>query len=100
MIVVWLFIAVPKVCLQFVIVLFPDHTHYFCLDCGCATFLVHRPTYTDDTTREFWLHHTEARAYCLATTVENFSAQFFMPNECSGNRKSWADLEQVALVYP
>ena len=29
MIVVWLFSAVPWVCLQFVIVVFPDHTHYF-----------------------------------------------------------------------
>ena len=28
-IVVWLFLAVPWVCLHFVIVLFPDHTHYF-----------------------------------------------------------------------
>ena len=28
-IVVWLFLAVPQVCLQFVIVVFPDHTHYF-----------------------------------------------------------------------
>ena len=26
-IVVWLFLAVPWVCLQFVIVAFPDHTH-------------------------------------------------------------------------
>ena len=26
--VVWLFLAVPWVCLQFVIVAFPDHTHY------------------------------------------------------------------------
>ena len=26
-IIVWLFIAVPWVCLQFVIVVFPDHTH-------------------------------------------------------------------------
>ena len=26
-IVVWLFLAVPCVCLQFVIVVFPDHTH-------------------------------------------------------------------------
>ena len=25
--VVWLFLAVPLVCLQFVIVVFPDHTH-------------------------------------------------------------------------
>ena len=25
--VVWLFLAVPWVCLQFVIVIFPDHTH-------------------------------------------------------------------------
>ena len=27
--IVWLFLAVPMVCLQFVIVVFPDHTHYF-----------------------------------------------------------------------
>ena len=26
-IVVWLFLTVPRVCLQFVIVEFPDHTH-------------------------------------------------------------------------
>ena len=26
-IVVWLFLAVPWICLQFVIVVFPDHTH-------------------------------------------------------------------------
>ena len=26
-IVVWLFLAIPWVCLQFVIVVFPDHTH-------------------------------------------------------------------------
>ena len=25
-----LFLAVPRGCLQFVIVVFPDHTHYFC----------------------------------------------------------------------
>ena len=29
-IVVWLFLVVPWVLLQFVIVVFPDHTHYFC----------------------------------------------------------------------
>ena len=28
-IVVWLFLVVPWVCLQFVIVVCPDHTHYF-----------------------------------------------------------------------
>ena len=27
--VVWLLLAVPRVCLLFVIVIFPDHTHYF-----------------------------------------------------------------------
>ena len=31
-IMVWLFRAVPQVCLQFVIVVFPDHTHYFLYD--------------------------------------------------------------------
>ena len=28
-IVVWLLLAVPWVCLQFVVVVFPDHTHFF-----------------------------------------------------------------------
>ena len=30
--VVWLFLAVSWVCLWFVIVVFPDHTHYFCAE--------------------------------------------------------------------
>ena len=30
-IVVWFFLTMPQVCLQFVIVVFPDHTHYFWL---------------------------------------------------------------------
>ena len=33
-----LFLAVPRGCLQFVIVLFPDHTHYF-LPVGFLLFL-------------------------------------------------------------
>ena len=28
----WLFLAVPWGCLQFVIVVFPDHTQYFCFE--------------------------------------------------------------------
>ena len=28
-----LFLAVPRGCLRFVIVVFPDHTHYFCFIC-------------------------------------------------------------------
>ena len=37
-IVVWLFLTKPRVCLQFVIVVFPDHTHLL--------FILHRTTYT------------------------------------------------------
>ena len=29
MIVVWLFLSVPRICLQFVIVVFPDHTIFY-----------------------------------------------------------------------
>ena len=29
LIVMWLFLMMPQVCLQFVIVVFPDHTYYF-----------------------------------------------------------------------
>ena len=32
LIVVWLFLAIPWVCLQFVIVVFPDHTHLLFLN--------------------------------------------------------------------
>ena len=32
----WLFLAVPWVCLRFVIVVFPDHTHL--LFCGCPCY--------------------------------------------------------------
>ena len=45
-IVVWLFLTVPRSCVQFVIVVFPDHTHYFCnhLDgeerAGCFAWFV------------------------------------------------------------
>ena len=39
--VVWLFLAVPLVCLQFVIVVFPDHTHLiFLLKCHHWYYLV------------------------------------------------------------
>ena len=31
-VVAWLFLAVPWVCLQFVIVIFPGHIHYFGLE--------------------------------------------------------------------
>ena len=31
-IVVWLFLTIPQVCLQFVIVVFLDHIHYFCYE--------------------------------------------------------------------
>ena len=30
----WLFLAVPWGCLRFVIVVFPDHTHYFWFICA------------------------------------------------------------------
>ena len=43
-IVVWLFYAVPRVCLQFVIVVFPDHTHnFFCSLRPCGHLLGNTP---------------------------------------------------------
>ena len=33
----WLFLAVPWGCLRFVIVVLPDHTHYFLHDLGILT---------------------------------------------------------------
>ena len=40
MIVVWLFLAVPWVCLQFVIVLFPDHTRILFLHLSISNDIV------------------------------------------------------------
>ena len=37
MVVVWLFLAVPWVCLRFVIVVFPDHTHFLFLTIQAGT---------------------------------------------------------------
>ena len=34
-IVMWLFLLMPQVCLQFVILVFPDHTHYFFISNLC-----------------------------------------------------------------
>ena len=36
---VWLFLAVPWVCLWFVIVVFPDHTHLLFLNIGTKFYL-------------------------------------------------------------
>ena len=40
-IVMWLFLAVPWVCLQLVIVVFPDHTHYLDLRSESCRFKTH-----------------------------------------------------------
>ena len=42
-IVVWLFFTIPQVCLQFLIVVFPDHTHLIFL----LVYLIRCPTYTE-----------------------------------------------------
>ena len=39
-IVVWLFLAVPWVCLQFVIVVFPDHAHFLFRMCSLQSSVV------------------------------------------------------------
>ena len=39
-IVVWLFFAVPRVCLQFVIVVFPDHAHSLFRMCSLQSSVV------------------------------------------------------------
>ena len=37
MIAVWRFLTMPRICLQFVVVVFSDHTHYFCSLFLCNT---------------------------------------------------------------
>ena len=49
-IVVWLFLAVPWVCLQFVIVVFPDHIHLlFLIDIPSDKYLTPSTTRTKST---------------------------------------------------
>ena len=43
-----LFLAVPWGCLQFVIVVFPDHTHYFCLNNGQRPHIMPIPGSAND----------------------------------------------------
>ena len=52
MVVVWLFFVVPWVCLRFVIVVFPNHTHYFSL--GSHLTKLGNPD-TDVTLRTTWI---------------------------------------------
>ena len=46
--VVWLFLAVPWVCLQFVIVVFPDHTHLLFLGSEYPLYLLYMNHKTGD----------------------------------------------------
>ena len=46
--VVWLFLAVPWVCLQFVIVVFPDHTHLLFLGGEYPLYLLYMNHKTGD----------------------------------------------------
>ena len=44
----WLFLAVPWGCLGFMIVVFPDHTHYFCmLQTGPPQYYENPPYFVD-----------------------------------------------------
>ena len=46
--VVWLFLAVPWVCLQFVIVVFPDHTHLIVLGREYPLYIIYMNHTTGD----------------------------------------------------
>ena len=46
--VVWLFLAVPWVCLQFVIVAFPDHTHLIVLGSEYPLYIIYMNHTTGD----------------------------------------------------
>ena len=55
-IVVWLFLTVRWVCLQFVIVVFSDHTHYFICKRKCIF----------DKLRTKKIHNVEPRSFCFS----------------------------------
>ena len=61
--VVWLFLAVPWVCLQFVIVVFPDHTHLLFLGSEYPLYLLYMWFKTSDL--KHGLHPWIVREYML-----------------------------------
>ena len=59
---VWLFLTIPRVCLQFVIVVFPDHTHILVVIQGKMSF------------KDFFLF--------LAICLCNFGKRYYGPPKC------------------
>ena len=69
-----LFLAVPRGCLQFVIVVFPDHTHLLFFKVVCK-LIIHRFSFLDiDTTQNKSVYFHSARVYC------EFISSFYVSN--------------------
>ena len=78
-IVVWLFLTVPRVCVQFVIVVFPDHTHFLCLEQTFRKsrhYLVetdHKYEWTDITQEQKGEHLTDQCRFSKSIDVLSYS---------------------------
>ena len=73
-IVVWLFLTTPRVCLQFVIEMFPDHTHLL-------LFLLNRTTYTSpDLAIPFSVQQVHITSIFISTFSSNFMKVQITPN--------------------
>ena len=75
-IVVWLFLTMPRVCLQFVIEMFPDHTHLL-------FFLLNRTTYnSSDLAIQFSFQqvHITRLSIFISTFSSNFMKVQITPN--------------------
>ena len=72
--VMWLFLAVPWVCLRFVIVVFLDHTHLFVLSVSCSFVVTYWERADDKSQQTFFcipFYHSEMlciSTYCIICT--------------------------------
>ena len=95
-IVVWFFLTVPLVCLQFVIVIFPDHTHLLFFISDNVNEITTHPLLLDPTER---LLYDYQQKFLKRTTRNHFTASL---NDSTVthtilwfNKPDWISLEEV-----
>ena len=80
-----LFLAVPRSCLQFVIVVIPDHTHLLFfrgrISAICTTFVTLKPVLTFQVTFKMHLEPPEA---LLQPDLENIILSLILAGDCGG----------------
>ena len=99
-IVVWLFLAVPRLCLQFVIVVFPDHTHFLFLSCLGNHYNVVKWQWSTFTqlyeTKQSYSTNTHQRLTSRQSNYDNISAKIGI---FSGFCSDWGFLYDIFYLF-